>query len=83
MNYVADRHHEGNSVFEGLSRASNYCCADVPSEFDHAQDHTVAGKSVSVLLVQLYKQQVHSTVAEFIPLIINTVILSPSPWRLF
>ena len=31
-----------------------------------------------VFFVQLYKQNVHSVVADFIPLIMNTIILQPS-----
>jgi transformation/transcription domain-associated protein len=36
---------------------------------------------IVVLMYQLYKQQVHSMVAEFIPLIISTVMVSPPPAR--
>uniref|UniRef100_T1JAK1 Transformation/transcription domain-associated protein n=1 Tax=Strigamia maritima TaxID=126957 RepID=T1JAK1_STRMM len=34
---------------------------------------------IVVLMYQLYKQNVHQDVAEFIPLIMNTIILQPSP----
>ncbi|CAH1788418.1 unnamed protein product [Owenia fusiformis] len=34
---------------------------------------------IVVLMYQLYKQSVHSDVADFIPLIMNTIILQPSP----
>ncbi|XP_019648042.1 PREDICTED: transformation/transcription domain-associated protein-like [Branchiostoma belcheri] len=33
---------------------------------------------IVVLMYQLYKQNVHSAVAEFIPLIMNTIVLTPS-----
>ncbi|XP_065834052.1 transformation/transcription domain-associated protein-like isoform X2 [Oscarella lobularis] len=33
---------------------------------------------IVVLMYQLYKQQVHATVAEFIPLIINIIVLGPN-----
>ena len=34
--------------------------------------------SVIISFMQLYKQNVHSVVADFIPLIMNTIILQPS-----
>ncbi|XP_077979126.1 transformation/transcription domain-associated protein-like [Glandiceps talaboti] len=34
---------------------------------------------IVVLMYQLYKQNVHNVVAEFIPLIMNTIVLQPSP----
>ena len=34
---------------------------------------------IVVLMYQLYKAHVHQEVAEFIPLIMNTIILTPSP----
>ena len=34
---------------------------------------------IVVLMYQLYKPSVHSDVADFIPLIMNTIILQPSP----
>ncbi|XP_064648217.1 transformation/transcription domain-associated protein-like isoform X2 [Lineus longissimus] len=34
---------------------------------------------IVVLMYQLYKQNVHSIVAEFIPLIMNTIVLQPTP----
>jgi len=34
---------------------------------------------IVVLMYQLYKQHVHNDVAEFIPLIMNTIVLQPSP----
>ena len=33
---------------------------------------------IVVLMYQLYKPNVHSDVAEFIPLIMNTIVLQPS-----
>ena len=33
---------------------------------------------IVVLMYQLYKQHVHNEVAEFIPLIMNTIVLQPS-----
>jgi len=34
---------------------------------------------IVVLMYQLYKQHVHNDVAEFIPLIMNTIVLQPTP----
>jgi transformation/transcription domain-associated protein len=34
---------------------------------------------IVVLMYQLYKQYVHQEVAEFIPLIMNTITLQPTP----
>jgi len=34
---------------------------------------------IVVLMYQLYKQNVHNDVAEFIPLIMNTIVLQPTP----
>lgn len=34
---------------------------------------------IVVLMYQLYKQNIHNDVAEFVPLIMNTIVLQPSP----
>ena len=38
---------------------------------------------IVVLMYQLYKQHVHNDVAEFIPLIMNTIVLQPTPQQRF
>jgi len=41
---------------------------------------------IVVLMYQLYKQHVHNDVAEFIPLIMNTIVLQPTPqqrWSIY
>ncbi|KAI8515281.1 hypothetical protein Bbelb_060940, partial [Branchiostoma belcheri] len=59
-------------------------------DFPHFAQLTVLSKGINslkvlaelpiivVLMYQLYKQNVHSAVAEFIPLIMNTIVLTPS-----
>ena len=40
--------------------------------------HCIAVSSILSLSLQLYKQTVHNTVAEFIPLTMKTIVLQPS-----
>jgi len=73
------------SLYVGLCGVNEDCSTDCVSQYNLIPKAEMSLKVLAelpiivVLMYQLYKQHVHNDVAEFIPLIMNTIVLQPTP----